>query len=168
MVILYSLYLVGKAESRRELDLILGLVLPVPAAALGAYEIWRGQGRIVGDLVYIVEDAVLIDILRNIEFISILIAEAEGHARIHDRLTVQNVLEKLLGYVDIRKDLKVGTPFYRRAGLFAVSRAHRELLTLFADDLAFFEMKLVFIAVSPYGDIHIFRGILCRTGSQTI
>ena len=89
-----------------------------------------------------------------------MISETEGYAGIHDSLTVQDILKKLLGNVNIRKDLEIGSPFYGRAGLLAVGRTYCKLLSLFADDLAFFEMKLVFIAVSPYGDIHIFRRIL--------
>ena len=108
----------------------------------------------------IVENTVFIHIIRDFKLVPVLIAEAECYTGIDDRLTVQDILEKFLGNVYIRKDLKVGSPFDRRACLFTVGRAYGELLTFFADYLALLEVQLIFFTVTPDGDIHVFRGVL--------
>lgn len=93
----------------------------------------------------IVENTVFIHIIRDFKLVTVLIAEAECYTGINNRLTVQDILEKFLGNVYIRKDLKIGSPFDRRACLFTVGRAYGELLTFFADYLALLEVQLIFL-----------------------
>ena len=111
-------------------------------------------------LIDIVEDAVFVNVFGNVKFIAVLIAEAEGNTGVYDRLTVENILKKLLGYINIGKHLEVGAPFDSGAGFFAVCRSYRQLLTLFADNLALFKMQLVFIPVAPNGNVHVLGRIL--------
>ena len=61
MIIFYRLDFIGKAERRRELDLVLRLVRPVSAATLGAYEVRRGERRVMRYLMNIVENAVFVN-----------------------------------------------------------------------------------------------------------
>ena len=168
MVILGQADLIGKAERRGQLDLVFVLILPVASAPLGAYKIRRGKRLITGNFIYIVDNAVFIKIIGNVEFIAVLVAEAEGHARVHDSLTVQDIAEILLGNVYIGKHLKVGLPADGGAGLFAVCRAYGELLSLPPDHLAFFEVQLVFIPVAPDRNVHVLRRILRCTGAETV
>ena len=111
MIVFYRLDFIGKAERRRELDLVLRLVRPVSTATLGAYEVRRGERRVMRYLMNIVENAVFVNVFGNVKFISVLIAEAEGNAGVYNRLTVQDILKKLLGYINIGKHLEVWAPF---------------------------------------------------------
>lgn len=97
MIVFYRLDFIGKAERRRELDLVLRLVRPVSAAALGAYEVRRGERRVMRYLMNIVENAVFVNVFGNVKFISVLIAEAEGNAGVYNRLTVQDILKNSSG-----------------------------------------------------------------------
>ena len=168
MVILGQVDLIGKAERRGQLDLVFVLILPVAPATLGAYKIRRGKRLITGNFIYIVDNAVFIKIIGNVEFIAVLVGEAEGHARVHDSLAVQDIAEILLGNVYICKHLKVGLPPYSGACLFAVGGTYCELLSFFAHYLAFFEVQLVFIPVAPDRNVHILRRILGRTRAETV
>ena len=119
-------------------------------------------------LMNIVENAVFVNVFGNVKFISVLIAEAEGNAGVYNRLTVQDILKKLLGYINIGKHLEVWAPFDCGSGFFAVCRSYRKLLTFFSKNLSLFKMQLVLIPVAPNGNVHVLGRILRCTRAEAV
>ena len=168
MVVFQGRHLVGKAEGGGELDLIVGLVLPVPAPALGRDEAGRGKGPLPRDLGHIVGDAVFIAVIRGLKLAVLFHLQPEGDPGVDHGLLVQNVTEIFLGNVDIREHFPVRPPADGGAGFFPVGRLRHQLLALFAAYLALFEVKLILLSVPPDGHVHVFRGVLGGAGAQTV
>ena len=168
MVIFDRVDLVGKAKRCRELDLVFGLVLTVASLALGRDHDRGGQRPFARDLADIVHDPVLIAEFLRLKLPAALYPQAEGDARVDDSLAMKHVLEVFDRDIDIGEYLAVRTPFDQRAGLLAVGRFHDQFLSLFAANLSFFEMQLILVSVTPYRDVHVFRGILRRTGAEAV
>ena len=74
-------------------------------------------------------------------------------------------IPKIIGWdVDVGKDLQVRLPTLAASGLFFVGR----LLFQPTDVLSLFKMEIVAISVPINFRIKILRGILCRTGTQSV
>ena len=85
-----------------------------------------------------------------------LIAETEGDALVHHRLTAQHVPVVFHGDVDIGEHQLVRLPVKAGAGLFPVGR----LLFQAALVSALFKVQIVPVAVPADGGVKIFRGVL--------
>ena len=168
MVIFDRVDLVGKAKRCRELDLVFGLVLTVAPLSLGRDHDRGGQRPFARDLADIVHDPVLIAEFLRLKLPAVLYPQTECDARVHDSLTVQHVFKILYRDIDIGEYLAVRAPFDQRAGLLAVGRFHDQFLSLFPADLALFEVKLILVPITPDRDVHVFRGILRRTGAEAV
>ena len=94
--------------------------------------------------------------------------QLEGDARVDNGLTVQDIVEVFLRYVNVGKNLGIRLPADHRAGFLRVGRRFYKLLPLFADGLALFEMKLIFYPVSSDGDVHVFGRVLRRAGAESV
>ena len=168
MIVFDRVDLVGKAERCRQLDFVFGLVLAVAPLALGRDHDRGGQGSLSRDLADIIHDPVLITEFFRLKLPAVLYPQTECDARVHDSLAVQHVFKVLYRNINIGEHLAVRTPFDQRAGLLAVGWLHDQFLSLFPADLAFFEMQLVLVAVTPDRDVHVFRRILRCAGAETV
>ena len=165
MVILDDLALVGEAEGHRQLDLILGLVLPVTAPALSLPEHGQGQGVLPRQLGHIVLDPVLVLKIRGLEFSVLLILKAEYHPRVHHGLTLHDVLEVGGGHGDVGKYLQIGLPPDGGARLFPpVGGLYLQATHV----LPLLEVQGVLLTVPPDGDVHILAGVLGGAGTQAV
>ncbi len=165
-----ALHLVGKAARAGELDLILGLVRAVAAAALRLPEDGRCEGVLARDLGDIVDDAVFVEeVLRLKAAGKDLVFQPERDACVDDGLTAQCFGIVIDGDVDVGEHVEVGQPARARAGLFsAVGRLDAELLPLFARRFAALKVQGVFVPVAPDGHVHIARGILRRARAEAV
>ena len=159
----------GEAERAGQLDLVLGLVRAVAAAALTFEKLHRGQRRFARQLGHIVHDAVLVKELGILEFAAAhLIFEHELDVAVDDRLTLERVEVVVHRDIDVGKNLKVGLPANSRAGFLRVCRLFREAFLGSGLVYALFEVQTVLEAVAHDGDVHVFGGILRRAGAEAV
>ena len=165
VIVLEAVDLIGKAQRRRNFHLVFRLILAVASLALSLPELRHRERLILGQLADIIENAVFIVKVRRLEFPGRgLIAEAERHARVHDRLPLERIFVILLGNIDIRKHVEVGKPAERGAGLFPVGGLLFEL----PDNFAPLKVERVLKAVSPDDGVKIARGILRRARAEAV
>ena len=165
VVILDDLGLIGEAEGYRQLYLILGLVLPVPAPALRLPEYGHGQRLLARQLGHIVLDPVLILKIRRLKLAALLVPEPEQHPRIYHGLALHNVFKILCWYSDVGKNLQVGFPADGGARLLStVGGLHLQSAYIFA----LLEVQGVLFPVPPYSDVHILAGVLGGAGAQAV
>ena len=165
MVVLDDLHRVGKAEGHRELYLIFGLVGAVPALPLGLPEDRLGEGVLPGELLDIVDDAVLVPEIFALEFVGPhLVAQAEGHPRVDHGLALEHVPIVVHGDVDIGKDLQVGKPPEAGARLFPGVG----LLLQSPHILALLKVEGVLKSVPVDDGVEIPAGVLGGAGAQAV
>ena len=165
MVVFQELDPIGEAERHRQLDLILILVRTVASALLGFPILDVGQGGISDDFSYIVGQTVFIaEGFLCKAAVLLFHPQQEGQPLIDHRLLFKYI-PKIIGWdVDVGKDLQVRLPTLAASGLFFVGR----LLFQPTDVLSLFKMEIVAISVPINFRIKILRGILCRTGTQSV
>ena len=165
MVILDAVYGVGKAERRRELHLVFGLVLAVAAAPLRLDEGGRRERHVPRDLGDVVEDTVFIFVVGGFKLAGAdLVAQREGDARVDDGLPLHRLLIILKWDVDIRKHGQIRLPVEVGARFFVFAL----LFVEFADDFAFFKVELVFKAVAVDARVEILARVLRGAGAETV
>ena len=167
MVVLHNGHPVGKAQRHTELYLILRLVRPVAAAALGLPVNRLGESVVPRQLGDIVPNAPGIEKLLGIEFAALrLVQQAEGNAGVDHRLTLHGIPVVVQRYGDIGKHIQIRQPADAGAGFLLVGG---QLLHMKAADvLALLKVQGVFLAAAPHGDIHVRRGILGGTGTEAV
>ena len=168
MIVLLNLRILGKAEAGRNLHLIIRQVIPVTPLALSRNHHRQGQRVLARKLPDIVFYSVGIKIFLCFKPAALLNPEAESNPRIHHSLFMEHLLKILHRYVDIGEHLEIGPPADGGAGLFAVGGLNRQLLALLPADLALFKMKGILLLVTPYRHVHIFGGVLRRTGPEAV
>ena len=168
MIVLLNLRILGKAEAGGNFHFIIRQVIPVPSFALSRNHHRQGQRVLARKLLDIVFYSVGIKIFLCFKPAALLNPEAEGNPRIHHSLFMEHLLKILHRYVDISEYFQVRPPTDGGSRLLAVCRLNSQFLALFPADLTFFKMKGVFLLVTPYGHIHIFRGVLCCTRTETV
>ena len=162
---LQAVDLIGKAQRRRNFHLVFRLILAVASLALSLPELRHRERLILGQLADIIENAVFIVKVRRLEFPGRgLIAEAERHARVHDRLPFERIFVVFLGDIDVREHVEIGKPAERGAGLFPLGRLLFEL----PDNFAPLKVKRVFKPVAPDHGVKIARGILRRARAKAV
>ena len=159
----------GEAERAGQLDLVFRLVRAVAAAPLAFKELHRRQRRFACQLADIVHDAVLVQKFGGVEFAAAhLIFQHEFDVAVDDCLTLERIEVVIHRDVDVGENLKVGLPSDRRAGLSGVRRLFREAFLCAGPVFALFEVQAVLEPVAHDGDVHVFRGILRRAGTETV
>ncbi len=88
--------------------------------------------------------------------------------RVDNRLPLEDIKIIVLRHTDIRENLEVRPPPDDRSGVrtgvFFLFEAGLGACAVFA----LFKMQLIGIAVAANRDVHVFGGILCGTGAQTV
>ena len=112
VVVFQQLHLVGEAERRAHLYLIVRLVFAVTASSFALAAEHRGQAVLARRLSHIVGDAVLIapallPRLAGGGVFLLFVGEVEGQARVDDSLTAEDIFIVAAGDVDVGKDLIV-------------------------------------------------------------
>ena len=126
MVVFQQLHLVGEAERRAHLYLIVRLVFAVTASSFALAAEHRSQALSFGPrLSYIVGDAVLITpaLLPRLAgggVFLLFVGEVEGQARVDDSLTAEDIFIVAAGDVDVGKDLIVRLPVDDASGAAAL------------------------------------------------
>ena len=165
VVILDAIDLVGEADRRRDLHLVLGLILAVAALALCLPILRHGERLLLRQLPDIVKNALLIAVVRRLEFSGrSFIAEAEGHARVHDGLPLERVLKVRPRHLNVGENIQIGQPVEHGACLFPVGR----LLLHLPHKLAALKMERIFEAVAADGHVKIARGVLRGAGAKAV
>ena len=169
VVVFQQLHLVGEAERRTHLYLIVRLVFAVTAGSFALAAEHRGQAVLARRLSYIVGDAVLIapallPRLAGGGVFLLFVGEVEGQARVDDSLTAEDIFIVAAGDVDVGKDLIVRLPVDDAAGAaalvgFFVQAAHV---------LALLEVEVVVEAVPVDVSGHPCRGVLGGAEAQTV
>ena len=149
VVIFQQLHLVGEAERRAHLYLIVRLVFAVTASSFALAAEHRGQAVLARRLSYIVGDAVLIapallPRLAGGGVFLLFVGEVEGQARVDDSLTAEDIFIVAAGDVDVGKDLIVRFPVDDAAGAAALVG----LFVQAAHILALLEVEVVVEAVA--------------------
>ena len=168
MVVFQNAGVLGEAEGSGELHLVFRLVLPVPALPLGCDELRLRQGLLPCQLTHIVHDAVFIAVVPNLKLSVLFQPQPEGDPCVHHRLAVEHIVKIIIGNGNIGEYFQVRLPADGGAGLFPIGRFHDQLLSLFAADLAFFEVERILVPVPADGDVHILGGVLGGTGAQAV
>ena len=165
VIVLEAVDLVRKAQRRRNFHLVFWLILAVAALALGLPELRHRERLILGQLADIIENAVFIVKVRRLKLPGRgLVAEAERHARVHDRLPLERIFVVFLGDIDVREHVEIGKPAERGAGLFPVGGLLFEL----PDNFAPLKVERVFKPVAPDHGVKIARGILRRARAEAV
>ena len=168
MIILQTRNAGREAKGAVEQHFIFRLVRTVFAAPLTAQKLHGGQRLVPCNLGHIIADAVFIIKFGLFDALRRLIAEDKPQLRIDNRLPLEHI--QIIGFrnLNVREHFQIRTPANLCAGV------RTGVLFLFKSGFgagavfALFKMQAVFCAVAAHGDIHIFRGILCRAGTQTI
>ena len=164
MIVFLAAEIAGEADGGGNLDLVIGLVLPVAALALTFPELRHGEGIALSQFVDIIQNAVLVAEFRRLEFAAHLVAEAEGDTGIDHRLALEHIQIVFHRDVDVGKDLQIGLPMKQRTCLFAVGRLPFQV----ADDLAPFKVEGILEIVAVDAGIEILRGVLRGAGAQAV
>ena len=164
MVILNVADLLGEAEGGRDLQLHLRAVFRVPPPALGFPVDGHGKGVVPHQLLDILADAVGITEFLGLELAAHLIAETEGDALVHHRLTAQHVPVVFHRDVDVGEHQLVRLPVEARAGLFPVGG----FLFQAALVSALFKVQIVPVAIPADGGVKKFRSILGGAGAEAV
>ena len=164
MVILDMADLLGEAEGGRDFQLHFRAVFRVTTPALGFPVDGHGEGVVPHQLLDILADAVGITKFLRLEFAAHLVAEAEGDALVHHRLTAQHVPVVFHGDVDVGEHQLVRLPVEAGAGLFPVGR----LLFQAALVSALFKVQIVPIAVPADGGVKKLRSVLGGAGAEAV
>ena len=167
MVVFQHIDRVGNAEGNIRLELVLVLVGAVTSLSLQMPVDRLGQGCLTNGLADIVGDAVLIEELLLLKF-SVLGLHQKGKADagIDHRLAVKHVTEKVVGDIDVGKDLKIGSPMHH--GTRALFLGGEGSLLQFSHDLALLEGDGALGGAVVGFDHHKFRAVLCRAGAKTV
>ena len=168
VVIFNPVDLRGEAEGGGQLHLVLLLVRPVPAPALGLDEHGGGQGRLPGDLCHIVPDAVLVQVLGGFKAVFPLHFQHEPDPGVHHRLAAEHIVEVFLGDVHIREHLDVRLEADGGARLFPVGVLDEQFPALLPHGFALAEVEGIFLPVPADGHIHVLGGILGGAGAQAV
>ena len=161
MVVLLHLEGAGEAQACRDLNVVVGQVLTVAAAAIRLDK--EGLGEIVGaDLLeHVVLDAARVaEIFLGKLAVVALDAQAEGHVGVDHGLAAHGLTVPLVGDVDRGKDLEVRTPFDGGTGALFIGGFDLKRLLLGPYNLALLEVQGVLVAVAPDRDVHVFGGVL--------
>ena len=169
VVVFQQLHLVGEAERRAHLYLIVRLVFAVTAGGFALAAEHRGQAVLARRLSYIVGDAVLIapallPRLAGGGVFLLFVGEVEGQARVDDSLTAEDIFIVAAGDVDVGKDLIVRLPVDDAAGAAALVG----LFVQAAHILALLEVEVVVEAVAVDVGGHPCRGVLGGAEAQTV
>ena len=156
--------LLGEAEGGRDLQLHFRTVFRVTTPALGFPVDGHGEGVVPHQLLDILADAVGITEFLGLELAVHLIADTEGDALVHHRLTAQHVPVVFHGYVDVGEHQLVRLPVEAGAGLFPVSRLFFQAALV----SALFKVQIVPVAVPADGGVKKFRSILGGAGAEAV
>ena len=145
VIVFDALRLVGETERGAHLHLIFGAVGRVAARRLGLEKAHGRDALEVCDLLDVIHDAVLIIVFRLLRVaLGGLVREHEAHARVDDRLTLDNVVIIRGRNVRISEHFPVRLPADAGSRLFAC----RRLFFQPADVLALFEFQMVVESVA--------------------
>ena len=164
MIVLRVAYLLAEAEGGGNFQLHFRAVFRIPAPALCLPVHRHGKGIIPYQFLNILADAVGIAILLRFKLAAHLVAEPEGNALIHYRLTAQHIPEVVCRNVNIRKYLFVRLPMEYGAGLFPVGG----LFFQAAHISALFKVQIIAEAVPADGGVKKLRSILGGAGAQAV
>ena len=164
MVVLDDLHRVGEAEGHRQLHLVLGLVRPVAAPALGLPEHGLGEGILPGQLPHVVHDAVVVLEIGGLKPPAHLVAEAEGHPGVDHRLALHHVQVEVHRDIDVGEHVQVGLPVEAGAGLFPVVGG----LGQSAHVLALLKVEGVLKPVPVDDGVEVGGGVLGGAGAQAV
>ncbi len=162
MVIFNAVNLIVKAKGRLHLNLVFRLVLPVPAPREAFEILHRSQVLSLPQLIYIVNNAVLIP--EPLGGPALFVNEFENQPGIDHSLPFQDIPETLEGYPDIGEDLPVRLPFLYGAGMLITALLFFQTSYI----VALFKVQLVFVTVAKYCYIHVFRAVLGSAGSEAV
>ena len=164
MVILDVADLLAKAEGGGDFQLHLRAVVRIPTPAFRLPVGGHGKGIVPHQLLDVLADAVGVAELLLLELFAHLIAELEGDALVHHRLTAQHIPVVFHGDVDIGEHLPVRLPVEPGAGLLPVSG----LLFQAALVATLFKMKVVAIPIPVDGGIEKLGGVLGGAGAKAV
>ena len=164
MIVFEQACAVGTAPRHVEPYLVFRLVRTVPAAALRRPDLDPGEGFLSRQLPHIVGDAIFVAELLGFEFPAVLVTQDEQHPRIDDGLPFEHVPEIAGRHRDVGEHLEIRFPTDDGAGILFGIR----FLLQAADVLPMFEVQGVAEPVPLDLHVHVFRGILGRTGAQAV
>ena len=158
----------GKTEGTIEQYLVFRLIRTVFTSALTAEGLDGGQVFLLRNFRHIICNAIVIAKFRFHHAFRCFIAENKFQMGIDDCLPLESIQIIIFRNGNISKYLQIRLPADDSTSIFLVILFLTE--TGFGPGLIFalFKMQAVFHPITANGDIHIFRRILCGTGTQTI
>ena len=165
VIVFQTLYLVGKCQCHAQLYFISRLIFTVTALSLAAPVLNGSQRIFPGDFLYIVSNAVFIEVLLFCKGAVLFFLSVEKQQiRVYNCLSAERVAKIVIGNLDLCKYVQVGQPVCPCSGLFFLCRFF--LQTAYID--AFFKVQIILITVTKNFYVHIGRRKLCCTQSQTV
>ena len=164
VVIFQCLVLVGKAEGHVHLDLVFGLVFPVPSHSRTGTGMHRGQGIIPCQFGHMVHNAVFIVVGNFFRTLTGAVIEHQGHPGVDHRLPLEHIPEGFGGHGNIGENVGVRHPADDRPGSAAAERFFLQA----AHILTLFEIQMIVEAVPVDIGSHPGTGVLGGTQAQTV